>query len=95
VTLAGDGVEALRCARAARPDVVLCDLGLPGELDGYGVARGLRADGELAGVRLVAVTGYGQDEDRRRTREVGFDLHLVKPVDFAALAQWIAAPDSD
>jgi CheY-like chemotaxis protein len=63
-----------------RPDVVLCDIGLPG-LDGYGVASALRRGPETAAVRLIAVTGYGDEEDRRRSREAGFDVHLVKPVD--------------
>jgi CheY-like chemotaxis protein len=54
-------------------------------MDGYEVARRLRAEGRLKGVRLVALTGYGQTEDRERTRAAGFDDHLVKPVDLAAL----------
>jgi PAS domain S-box-containing protein len=71
-----DGV----CAAAEwRPDIVLCDIGLPG-LDGYGVARELRLNPITAQVRLLALTGYGTDEDRRLTREAGFDLHLTKPV---------------
>jgi CheY-like chemotaxis protein len=72
-----DGVEA---AKEWRPDIVVCDIGLPG-LDGYGVARELRLNPDTAGVRLLALTGYGTDEDRRRSRQAGFDLHLVKPVD--------------
>ena len=75
--------------RSARPDVILCDLGLPG-LDGYGVARALRSDPATAGTRLVAVSGYGQDEDRRRTREAGFDRHLVKPVNPDELREVLA-----
>ena len=63
-----------------QPDVVLCDIGLPG-LDGYGVARKLRGDPATAQARLIAVTAYGQDEDRRRSHEAGFEQHLVKPVD--------------
>jgi CheY-like chemotaxis protein len=59
---------------------VLCDIGLPG-LDGYGVARELRLNPTTARARLLALTGYGQDEDFRRTREAGFDYHLVKPAD--------------
>ena len=63
-----------------RPDVVLLDIGLPG-MDGYEVARRLRAAARVGEVVLVALTGYGQEEDRRRSREAGFDRHLVKPVD--------------
>jgi two-component system, chemotaxis family, CheB/CheR fusion protein len=78
--VAHDGPEALKQAEALEPEVVLLDLGLPG-MDGYEVCRRLR---ELPGGRsmfIVALTGWGQEEDRRRTREAGFDLHLVKPVD--------------
>ena len=63
-----------------QPDVVLCDIGLPG-LDGYGVARKLRDNPTTSKARLIAVTAYGQDEDRRRSHEAGFEQHLVKPVD--------------
>ena len=79
VRTANDGPSALECARGFRPQVVLLDVGLPG-MDGYELARLLRAEG-LAGRLLVSVTGYGQDEDRRRAEEAGFDLHLTKPVD--------------
>jgi PAS domain S-box-containing protein len=77
-----DGQEALAVAREFRPEVVMLDIGLPG-MDGYEVARRLRADYD--GILLVALTGYGQDEDRRRSKEAGFDHHLVKPVDFEVL----------
>ncbi len=93
VTVARSGREAIERVRADRPEVVLCDLGLP-EVSGYDVAREVRADPALRGVRLVALTGYGQAEDVRRTHEAGFDLHLTKPVDpdaiEAALARWAA-----
>lgn len=81
VIVADDGASGLRATREARPDLVLCDIGLPGELDGYDVARAIKKDDALESVRLVAVTGYGQEEDTRRAREAGFDQHLVKPVD--------------
>ena len=86
---AGDGAAGLALARAAQPDVVLIDLGLP-ELDGLEVARSLRTGGSERMV-LIAVTGYGQAEDRRRSREAGFDAHLVKPVSPAVLSTLIAA----
>jgi signal transduction histidine kinase/CheY-like chemotaxis protein len=83
-----DGLSGLKAARSYRPEVVLLDIGLPG-LDGYAVARQLR--GELGqDVRLVAVTGYGQEEDRRRAVEASFDAHLVKPADLAALQAVLA-----
>jgi signal transduction histidine kinase/ActR/RegA family two-component response regulator len=84
VRVVHDGQSALRAAREQRPNVVLLDLGLP-DMDGYEVAEHLRRDPEAAGVVLVAVTGYGQEEHLRRSREVGFNHHLVKPVDPSAL----------
>ena len=83
------GPAGVKAAQVFLPDVVLCDLGLPG-LDGYGVARALRQEQRLKDAYLVALTGYGQEEDQRRTREAGFDLHLVKPVDHAALEMALA-----
>jgi signal transduction histidine kinase len=79
VQVAHTGPEGVKAAGQWKPEVVLCDIGLPG-LDGYGVARALRRDPATAGARLVAVTGYGQEEDRRRAFEAGFDHHLTKPV---------------
>ena len=84
VTLAYTGPEGVAAAIAMRPDVVLCDIGLPG-MDGFTVADTLRRAPETASVRLIAVTGYGEEEDRRRALASGFDLHLVKPVDPATL----------
>jgi CheY-like chemotaxis protein len=81
VETAGTGQEGVDLARAFRPTVVLCDIGVPGGMDGYGVAQALRQDAELSGTFLIAMTGYGQDEDRRRSQEAGFDVHLTKPVD--------------
>lgn len=79
-----DGEEALRAVEGFRPELVLLDLGMP-RLNGFEVCRRLRATPWGTGVRLVALTGWGQDDDKRRTREAGFDLHLVKPVDPEAL----------
>ncbi|MFP2933060.1 ATP-binding protein [Pyxidicoccus sp. 3LG] len=83
---AEDGPSGLTKARELRPDVVLLDIGLPG-LDGYEVARTLRASEHGRGPLLIAVTGYGQREDRARAMQAGFDEHLVKPVDLARLRQ--------
>ena len=90
VTVAYDGAEGVARARLIQPEVVVCDIGLPGSLDGYAVARALRADPELAGCRLIALTGYGQEEDQRRAREAGFDVHLTKPADPEVLRRLIA-----
>jgi CheY-like chemotaxis protein/two-component sensor histidine kinase len=83
------GTAGVEAARHHRPDVVLCDLGLP-EMDGFEVAAALRGDPATASVRLVAVSGYGQEEDRRRSEEAGFDVHLTKPVDPAELQRMLA-----
>jgi CheY-like chemotaxis protein len=84
VAVAYSGPDGVQAAEQWQPDVVLCDIGLPG-LDGYGVARRLRQNPSTAKARLIAVTGYGAEDDRRRSREVGFEAHLVKPVDPDAL----------
>ena len=92
VTLASDGPTALALVPAATPDLVLIDIGLP-MMDGYALAAALRHAG-LDRAALVAVTGYGRDDDVRRSREAGFDDHLVKPVDLATL-QRITARETD
>lgn len=84
VHLAHNGPEALESAKVLRPGIVLLDIGLPG-MDGYEVARELRRHGGFGNALLVAVSGYGQTEDRQRSVDAGFDKHLVKPVDFSAL----------
>ena len=88
VMAAAEGAEALELARSKDPDVALVDIGLPG-IDGYEVARRIRADGERRPL-LIALTGYGQPEDRRRADEAGFDSLLVKPVDPTALSSLLA-----
>jgi PAS domain S-box-containing protein len=81
VTVAHTGAEGLAAARQLCPDVVVCDIGLPGALDGYAVARALRGDAEQSVATLIALSGYGQEEDQRKARQAGFDRHLTKPVD--------------
>ena len=90
---AADGVAGVEAILKLRPDVALLDVGLPG-LDGYEVARRVRCDEAGRSVRLVALTGYGRPEDQRRSQEVGFDAHLVKPVDAVHLAVAISAAGS-
>jgi signal transduction histidine kinase len=84
VRVAHDGPSALAAARACPPEFVVLDIGLPG-MDGYEVARRLRAEPATRDAVLVALTGYGRDEDQTRSREAGFDHHFIKPVDFAEL----------
>jgi signal transduction histidine kinase/CheY-like chemotaxis protein len=86
VRTASDGLEALRIAEEFRPQLVLLDIGMP-KLDGYETARRLRQRPWSESTRLFALTGWGQEEDRERARQAGFDRHLVKPVDPDALSQ--------
>ncbi len=86
---AHDGPGALTVAEQFRPEVVLCDLGMP-RMTGYEVARRLRETYGPSAPRLVAVTGYTRDDDRRRTEEEGFLAHLIKPVDHDALLRLLA-----
>ncbi|UVW27631.1 ATP-binding protein [Massilia sp. H6] len=89
VSVAYDGSSGYACALRERPDVMLLDIGLP-DMDGHELARRLRASSVTAGATLVALTGYGQSEDRERAREAGFDRHLVKPADLSALLAILA-----
>ena len=84
---AATGAEGVELARRACPEVVLCDLGLPGGMTGYDVARAVRADASLCDLFMIALTGYGRPEDKRRSAEAGFDAHLTKPVDLEQLRE--------
>jgi len=86
VGVAHDGEQAIRLAEAFRPQTILLDLGMPG-MDGYEVCRRIRNTDWGKKMRLIAITGWGQDEDRRKSAMAGFDMHLVKPVDPETLAQ--------
>jgi CheY-like chemotaxis protein len=88
VALAFAGAAGVEKARLFRPDIVLCDIGLPG-MDGYAVARALREDPALRRVGLVALTGYAMSQDRERAKSAGFDRHLPKPPDLFALERII------
>jgi two-component system CheB/CheR fusion protein len=81
-----DGIAALKKAVDFRPDIVLLDIAMPG-IDGYEVARRLRALRQERPLRIVAVTGFGQEADRQKSRAAGFDVHLVKPVEVNDLVQ--------
>jgi PAS domain S-box-containing protein len=87
---AADGAEALAAAERERPDVILLDIGLP-IVNGYEVCRRIRDQSWGTLTVIIALTGWGQDDDRRRSREAGFDSHLVKPVDFTELLALLAA----
>jgi CheY-like chemotaxis protein len=90
VSTAFDGEEALEEAQKFRPDVALLDMGMP-KLNGYEVCRRLRATDWGRRIVLIAQTGWGQDEDKRRTREAGFDAHLVKPTDPVTVMKMVEA----
>jgi PAS domain S-box-containing protein len=89
VLTAFDGIAAMETARTERPDIILMDIGLPG-MDGYAVAQALRQNHELERTMLIALTGYGQPDDRKKSSASGFDEHLVKPVDIEKLRQLLA-----
>jgi PAS domain S-box-containing protein len=92
--VAHDGLQAVGAASVLRPDVVLLDIGLP-KLNGYEAARRIRAEAGSRPVRLIAISGWGQEDDKRRAAEAGFHHHLTKPVDPDALLALIARPRSD
>jgi CheY-like chemotaxis protein len=89
--VAYNGPDGLRVAREWLPDYILSDVGLPG-MDGWELARQLRSDPGTARAHLIAVTAYGTDEDRRRSREAGYERHLVKPLDPNDLLALLARP---
>jgi CheY-like chemotaxis protein len=98
---ASDGIQGLTKALAERPDAALVDIGLPG-LDGFDVARHIREDVASPRMMLIAMTGFGQPEDRRRAADAGFDTYMVKPIDADGLKRQLerikpasAAPRSD
>jgi CheY-like chemotaxis protein len=86
---AGDGMEALALIDTFRPSAAIIDVGLPG-VDGFEVARRIRSNPSLVRLKLIALTGYGQQSDRTQALDAGFDAHLVKPVRFDQLAQLLS-----
>jgi CheY-like chemotaxis protein len=90
VTTVYTGADALAAVGEIRPSFVFCDIGMPG-MNGYEVAQRIRADASLSPIRLIAVTGWGSDEDKRRALDAGFDAHLAKPVAWAAVEAVLAA----
>jgi CheY-like chemotaxis protein len=91
VETAYTGAAGVETARAFHPQVVLCDIGLPGEMDGYTVAQAFRQEPPLASALLIALTGYAQEDDQRCAREAGFDRHMTKPVDLDELQAVLAS----
>jgi len=89
VATAHSGPEAIEKAREDHPEFILLDIGLPG-MSGYEVAAQLRREESCRDCTIVAISGYGQDDDRRRSRQAGFDHHLIKPLDHDALLALLA-----
>jgi CheY-like chemotaxis protein len=94
VWVAYDGASGLKLAEEHHPDTMLLDIGMP-ELDGFEVARRIRRHPDLAAVRLIALTGWGQLEDRRATEAAGFDAHLVKPISMQDLQLALAGSNRE
>jgi CheY-like chemotaxis protein/two-component sensor histidine kinase len=92
VQVSNDGPAALAAVKSFKPDVVLLDIGMPG-MDGFEVARRIREDRDNDNLVLIALTGWGQVEDRNRTQAAGFDHHLVKPADITALQTVLGVPE--
>ena len=90
---AHDGLEAVEAAATFRPEIVLLDIGLP-KLNGYEACRRIREQPWGKNIVIVALTGWGQAEDREKSRNAGFDGHMIKPVDFAALTKLLAESPS-
>ena len=90
VAVSYDGESGIEHACDFEPNVLLCDIGLPGGADGYDVAEALRKQPVCANTHMIAITGYGREEDVRRALNAGFDLHLTKPVDAMALNELIS-----
>jgi CheY-like chemotaxis protein len=89
--VAYSGPAGVETARHFLPEVVLCDIGLPGGMDGYAVARALRREPALAATYLIALSGYGQEGDQQRAQEAGFDAHKTKPIAMDDLQQVLAS----
>jgi CheY-like chemotaxis protein len=89
VRVAYDGLSAIKNALEAVPDVILCDLGLPGGMDGFAVARACRAEESLRNVRLVAASGYSSSEDHAKATTAGFDFLMIKPLTEESLRKLI------
>ncbi len=90
VAVAYTGPSGIETARSFGPQVVLCDIGLPEGMSGYDVVRALRKEPRAGSAFVIALTGYGREEDKRKAREAGFDLHLTKPIDYAELRSRLA-----
>jgi len=85
VEIAFDGPQGIEAVRRFQPQLIICDIGLPSAMDGFAVARTIRADPTLKNIKLIALSGYGQEKDKIKAKEAGFDQHLTKPIDLTEL----------
>jgi two-component system CheB/CheR fusion protein len=89
ITVQNSAADGLKAAEASIPDIVICDISLSGDLDGYDVAEEIRRREELRSIFLIALSGFGRPEDKEKSKSAGFDEHLTKPTDFDALIELI------
>lgn len=89
ITVKNNGEDGLDAARDLKPEVIICDISLSGDLDGYEVAEEIRRRNELKSTFLIALSGFGRPEDKAKSKSAGFDEHFTKPTDFDALIQLI------
>jgi len=89
ITVRHSAADGLESARQIAPDLIICDISLSGELDGYDVAQEIRRHDALKSIFLIALSGYGRPEDKKRSKSAGFDEHLTKPTDLDALIKLI------
>lgn len=93
ITVKNNAREGLEAAQQTVPDVIICDISLSGELDGYDVAEAIRRREELKSIFLIALSGFGRPEDKEKSKSAGFDEHLTKPTDFDRLIELINSYD--
>jgi len=93
ITVCDNGINGLELAKRIVPDLIICDISLSGGFDGYGVAKEIRRHDRLKSIFLIALSGYGQPEDKELSRSAGFNAHLVKPADFDELLNLIRSFD--
>ena len=89
ITVKNNAAEGLKAARSAVPDIIICDISLADDLDGYDVAEEVRRHEELKSIFLIALSGFGRPEDKEKSKSAGFNEHLTKPTDFDALIELI------
>lgn len=90
ISVRHNAADGLDCARQTSPEIIICDISLSGEMDGYNVAEEIRRHDGLSSVFLIALSGFGRPEDKEKSKTAGFDEHFTKPTDFDALIELIS-----